>query len=278
MNGADPSPEHESHVEHAAAARSRRRWWIHLLVIGAYPVILGVLGASRYSEKGPALTHNSKGLVITCLFQLASFGIIFGLGWLASRASRDDLLLRWRLGFWTVPLGVVYSVGLRLGVGLAAMVVFSILVATGTVSFDRAQSFAQANRPDVSALVDVSAMRNDPLYFWLTLTFVSFVVAGFREELWRSACLAGLRRLWPGSFGSKPGQVAAAAVASIVFGLGHQALGPLGVASATLLGFGLGLIMVLHQSIWPAVIAHGMFDATTFALLPWAMEQIQRGA
>jgi len=278
MNANEPAFENHEPPNPPAVPRSRLRWWIHLLVIGSYPVILGVLGISRYSESGPALTHSSKGLVITSVFQLVSFGIVFGLGWLASRASRDDLLLRWRPRFWTIPLGIVYSVGLRLAVGFAALVLFSMLVATGIVSFDRAQSFAQTNRPDVSALVDISAIRHDPLYFWLTLTLVSFVVAGLREELWRSACLAGLRTLWPAIYGSKPGQVAAVAVAAVVFGLGHLALGPLGVAAATLLGFGLGLIMVLHQSIWPAVIAHGMFDATTFALLPWAMERIQGGA
>jgi membrane protease YdiL (CAAX protease family) len=32
---------------------------------------------------------------------------------------------------------------------------------------------------------------------------------------------------------------------------------------------------VWHRSIWPAVIAHGMFDATTFALLPLAMQHLQ---
>ena len=31
---------------------------------------------------------------------------------------------------------------------------------------------------------------------------------------------------------------------------------------------GLGVIMILHRSIWPAVLAHGFFNATTFALLP----------
>jgi len=30
--------------------------------------------------------------------------------------------------------------------------------------------------------------------------------------------------------------------------------------------------MVLHRSIWPAVIAHGAFDATTFALLPFIVD------
>ncbi len=270
------SPEPASEGASVTARPSRLRWWTHLLVIGAYPIILGVLGMSRYSDSGPALTRSSKGLVITCAFQLVSFGIIFALGWLASRATAKDLLLKWRPGIWAVPLGVGYSVALRLMVGVTALVVFTLLVATGAVSFDRAQSFAQANRPDVSALVDVSAIRNNPVYLLLTLTLVSFVVAGFREELWRSAFLAGLRALWPGSFGSRAGQVGAVAIASLVFGLGHLTLGPLGVASATLLGFGLGLVMVLHQSIWPAVIAHGMFDATTFALLPWAMEQMQR--
>ncbi|MBM3841498.1 MAG: CPBP family intramembrane metalloprotease [Verrucomicrobia bacterium] len=48
----------------------------------------------------------------------------------------------------------------------------------------------------------------------------------------------------------------------------HSMQGPVAVGLTTLLGFGLGVIMVLHRSIWPAVIAHGMFDATSLALLP----------
>ena len=43
-----------------------------------------------------------------------------------------------------------------------------------------------------------------------------------------------------------------------------------------LLGFGLSVVMVLHRSIWPAVIAHGLFDATSLALLPWAMEAMKK--
>jgi hypothetical protein len=31
----------------------------------------------------------------------------------------------------------------------------------------------------------------------------------------------------------------------------------------------------LHRSIWPAVIAHGMFDATSLALLPWVTELLE---
>jgi membrane protease YdiL (CAAX protease family) len=127
----------------------------------------------------------------------------------------------------------------------------------------------------LETIVDISAMRQNPLYFWLTLTVVSFGVAGLREELWRSAFLAGLRALWPQHFGTRTGQIAAVAIAATVFGFAHLGMGLIAVLFAGLLGFGLGLIMVFHRSIWPAVIAHGMFDATSLALLPWVAEKLQ---
>ena len=253
----------------------RARWLLHLLLLGAYPVVLGFLGLTRYANRGPALTHSSRGLVFTCAFHLVLFGIIFGLAWLASRAFKDDLLLRWRPGLLAVPLGIGYSVALRFAVGMVAVFLFTVLVLARVITPGQAQAFARDRRPDVTTLVDLPALRHDPVYFWLTVTFVSFVVAGLREELWRAGFLAGLKKLWPAAFGSRHGQVAAVAVTSLVFGLGHLPLGPMGVGAATLLGFGLGMIMVLHKSIWPAVIAHGMFDATTFALLPWAVEWLK---
>jgi membrane protease YdiL (CAAX protease family) len=103
---------------------------------------------------------------------------------------------------------------------------------------------------------------------------VSFVVAGLREELWRSGVLAALRALWPTWFGSKPGEIAAVGIAAAIFGIGHAAQGAVAMAAAGLLGFGLGAIMVLHRSIWPAVIAHGFFDAATLAALPWLFEKL----
>ena len=130
------------------------------------------------------------------------------------------------------------------------------------------------HRPNPEAIVDVSAMRGNPVYFWLVLTVVSFVLAGLREELWRSAFLAGLRALWPQHFGSRAGQIVAVAVAAAFFGFAHLGMGLIAVLIAGLLGFGLGLIMVFHRSIWPAVIAHGMFDATSLALLPWIVDKL----
>jgi len=269
VNGATSAPQ-------ARVASERVRWWIHLLLIAAYPIVIGAAGRRRSTGQQPALGHDVKGLLINSALGLCLFAAVFGLAWLASRASRDELLLRWRQGLWTVPLGLGYSVAIRLALGMVFLIAAVVLLITNLSSPQAMQKFVLANRPDVATLVDIPALRDNPLYFWLTLTFVSFVVAGLREELWRGAFLAGLGRLWPQRFGSRAGQLGAVVVASLVFGLGHLAQGPVAVVGAAVLGLGLGLIMVLHRSIWPAAIAHGMFDATTFALLPFVLEKLPR--
>ena len=252
----------------------RWRWWIHLLIIGAYPVIMAFLSWGRRTEGSPALSGSARGLLIVCGVELLLFSVVFALGWLASRASRDQLLWRWRPGYWVVPLGIVYSVAIRVAVGIIVAVISGALVVSQLVTAESLRDFMTTNRPDVESLVDISAMRNNPLYFWLTVTLVSFVVAGLREEVWRSGFLAALRALWPQTFESRRGQILAVGLVAVVFGLAHVGLGVLGATMAGMLGFLLGLIMVFHQSIWPAVIAHGLFDATTMVLLPWVMEKI----
>jgi membrane protease YdiL (CAAX protease family) len=254
---------------------SRRGWWIHWLLITAYLLLVGALGLGRQPTHSPALRHTAAGLLRVCSMEVLLFGLFFGLACRASRATRDDLRLRWRGSFLPVFLGAGYSVALRLALALLLMAGAAILVCTRIITLNGLQSFFAANRPDVEVLVDVSALRHDPVYFWCVLTIVSFVVAGLREELWRSAFLAGMRALWPQRFGSRAGQVGAVFVAAIIFGGAHVAQGMLAVGLAGLLGVGLGLIMVFHRSIWPAVIAHGLFDATTFAMLPWVMGHLK---
>ena len=273
-DGPPPLPEPQPA---GAVATNRRRWWVHLLLISAYVLLIGVVG-KEYAEArthSPALSHTSRGLLIACTIQLLIFALVLGLALVASRASCDDLLLRWRRGFWPVPLGIGYSVAIRLALFITMMAAGIALIVTHVMTAQSLREFVTANRPNLETIVDISAMRQNPLYFWLTLTVVSFVVAGLREELWRSAFLAGLRSLWPQHFGSRTGQIAAVAIAAAVFGFGHLGMGLIAVLFAGLIGFGLGLIMVFHRSIWPAVIAHGMFDATSLALLPWVAEKLQ---
>lgn len=257
-----------------ATRNQRLRWWAHLIIIGSYPLIVGVLSLIRAAPQAPALARDASGLLRACAFQLTIFALIFGLGWMASRASSNNLLLKWQPGPLVIPLGIAYSVGLRLALAMIAVFVITLLLLTQVIRVEDLPHLAQNNRPNVQALVDVPALRHDPFYFWLNLTLVSFLVAGLREELWRAAVLAGLRVLWPDWFGSQQGSIAAVGVAAAIFGFGHVAQGPVAIAAAGLLGFGLGTIMVMHRSIWPAVIAHGLFDATTFAALPWLFERL----
>jgi membrane protease YdiL (CAAX protease family) len=260
---------------HESKPVSRWRWWIHLILITSYIVVVGVVGLARNEPRQPALSHTAGGLLFICAMELLSFAFVFGLAWLASRASLDDLLLRWRGKAMPVLLGAAYSIGLRIAVGLVTALVAVVLLATHLGTTDSLQDYFMKNRPGIENVVDVAALRDNSAYFWLTLTVVSFVVAGLREELWRSSFLAGLRTLWPRQFGSTFGQVCAVFIAAIIFGLAHLSMGILAALMGGLLGLSLGLIMVLHRSIWPAVLAHGFFDATSMALIPWAMELMQ---
>jgi len=250
---------------------ARWRWWVHLILIGAYPLLVAAGALQREPTHGPVLSQTVGGLLLVSGLELLLFGTVFGLGWLASRASRDVLLLRWRPGWWVLPLGVGYSVAIRLGVGLVLAIVSGVLVAGQVTTPEALEKFTLENRPDVESLVDVEQMRRDPLYLALTMTLVSFVVAGLREELWRAGFLAGLRVLFPRVFGSRRGEVLAVFLIAIIFGGAHAGMGVLAAAMAGVLGMFLGLIMVFHRSIWPAVLAHGFFDATTMALLPWLL-------
>ena len=221
------------------------------------------------------LTHTVHGLLITCGFGMLYFAAIFGAAWLASRATKDDLLLRWRPGYWVLPLGVCYSVAIRIGAGIVVVIGVVIVMAITRTSTAEVQKFAVEHRPQVENLVDFQALSGNPAYFWLNVTLVSLVIGGLREELWRSSFLAGLRSIWPRAFGSTNGGIAAAAIASLFFGVAHLQQGIATVALATVVGFLLGVIMTLHRSIWPSVIAHGLFDATSFAVLPWVMPHLQ---
>jgi membrane protease YdiL (CAAX protease family) len=252
---------------------NRRRWWIHLVLIGGY-FTAGIPLAFLHVPHRPALSSNPLGLLIVCTINIVLFSIVFALGWLASRASCEELLLRWRPGWWVVPLGIGYSVAIRFAVGIVLLMVICFLLGAGLLTRESVQQFLATNHPDVERLVDISALRNNSAYFWLTVTLASFVVAGLREEMWRAGTLAAMRALWPGTFGSRAGRFAGVALIAVVFGAAHLGMGALAAGLAGLLGLFLGVILIVHRSIWPAVIAHGLFDATTFALLPLAFEKL----
>ena len=234
-----------------------------MLLLTAYPLSVGLISArSADGSSEPILPRTARGVLLLGGVELVIFGVVFVLAWLASRASAEQLYLKWRGGFWPLLRGLGYSVALRICIGLAAAA--AILIARAVFGAEEAE--LRRAMPRVEAMVDANALTQDPLYFCLMLTFVSFVVAGLREELWRAGMLGGLRALFP-RFQSTAGGLVAVTIIALAFGLGHLPQGWSGVAATTLLGIGLGGIIVLHRSIWDAVLAHGFFDATTFVLL-----------
>lgn len=257
-------------------ARPMPRWrlWVMLLLVMPYPLVIGLIGASRPDEQGPVLSGSWKNLLVVCGVELAIFGLIMGIACTLSRTTRVDLLLRVRNLRLILPLGIGYSIALRIGLGVVGGIVVGIIMITQGLSPQALEELMKKNGPQVENLVNIQALTEDPVYYWLTLTFVSFIVAGLREELWRAASLSAMSRLWPRKFSNQGGSYAAVVLTSVLFGIGHLPMGWIAVAGTTFLGIALGSIMVYHRSIWPAVIAHGIFDATSFALLPLVAGQL----
>ena len=255
---------------------ARWRWWIHLLLIAGFPVVIGLLSIGNHHSPKPVLGASSAGLLVVCLFEIGLFAGLLGLAWLASRFSRSQCLLGWKGTWHPVAYGFGYSIALRILLAVLIGTAAAIALAAGTLSHDQLQEFLSANRPDVAAVIDPEALKHDPWYLFLSLTLVSFVLGGLREELWRVAFFAGALTLWPIATRSLFGQTIVIGAAAISFGLGHLLQGPLAVALTGLLGFGLGLIMILHRSIWPAVIAHGFFNAASFAMIPWVLDHLPK--
>ena len=243
-----------------------------MVVLLAYPIVLGLLGALAGADsEDPMLPRSSWGLVLLSVVELGLFGLVFLVFWLLGRPTAAQLNLPWRGGGWPVLRGLGYSIALRVGI---AMVVLPALV-MAVVFFDFKMHEVQKWAPQTDAIVDEQTLKGDPVYFLLVLTLISFVVAGLREELWRAGMLASFRSLKPSWFGGFLGGLIAVTIIALAFGLGHVVQGWLAVGMTTLLGIGLGTIIVFHRSIWDAVLAHGFFDATTFVFLFVLADRLQ---
>jgi hypothetical protein len=132
---------------------SRRRWWIHLILIGGYFAAAIPFTLSQ-APRRPTLMASTRGLLFVCAWEVLIFAIVFGLGWFVSRASADSLLLRWRQGWWTAPLGVGYSIAMRIAVGIILFIIVAILLATGLLNRESVAGFSDS-RSAVERLVDL---------------------------------------------------------------------------------------------------------------------------
>lgn len=250
-------------------------------MLGSYPLLLGIIlpwlikqdwlkghlsdAALPAEPAGAILPDSISGLFAMAAENLLLFGIILGVAWGFRRIKRDEWLARWP-GLWQPwVFGIAHSVGLRLLAAGMTLAVGGILIVIFKLTGKDPQALENL-RPRVENVIATDALR-DPVYLLLMTTFVSFIVAGLREELWRVGVLRYLFDLLPDRGKTRRGQIIAVLISSLIFGLGHWPQGPAGMLLTFTIGLGLGAILLFHRSLWIAVLAHGFFDATTFVLL-----------
>jgi membrane protease YdiL (CAAX protease family) len=242
-------------------------WAAGLAVLLFYVGGIGFLGSKQVAAgngaNSPLLPESVKGLLLVSGSELIFFVLVFGLFLVLTHASSGDLRLGLKDGLRAVRRGILYSIALRAFIAIVLLLTGAIIALT----LHKSAVDISKLRPQTENLIDFEEIAHNPLYFALTLTLVSFVLGGIREELWRSGVLTSFAHLFPRHFAGSKGQMAAVLLAAVVFGFGHLPQGWGGVYVTGLLGTALGWIMVRHDSIWEAVLAHGFFDASTFALL-----------
>jgi membrane protease YdiL (CAAX protease family) len=251
----------------------RWRWAVALALLVFYVLGIGLIGTRQQQVAGTVVTEKEatllpttvEGLLRLSAGELVFFGGVFVIAVVFSRMRGEDLLLQWRGGLKPIFRGFGWSLFLR---GVIAIVVTVIAVGVAGTSQDPHKTM-EGLRPKTEAVVSAGALTADPIYLLLAMTLISFVVAGLREELWRVGVMRCLRGLFPQRFSSRKGQFVAVALAAIIFGLGHLPQGWSGAFITSILGLGLGILIVRYQSIWEAVLAHGFFNATTFLALYW---------
>ena len=235
------------------------------ILVGAFPFAAAWSSTLRIKSSGggeATLPKSVEGLILAGSLQLAIILFFFGIGWLFSRATKAELWMKWRGGIAPLWQGALYSIGLRL---LPILPFFALAIVLMVLGFkpETLSQWVSANRPQTDGIGD-SIRAGSVLYKTLMLTFFSFVVAGWGEELWRVATMRGLLEIAPRTMSPLAKNAIAVVISALVFGIGHLYQGVLGVGVTAFIGIALGAITLYHRSIWPAVIAHGFFDAASF--------------
>lgn len=241
------------------------RWaWVAFLILMVVYILAAAWRGTTSKAGEPALSPSITGLLADTAIALLIFGIPFGIGLWLTKPTRKDLFFE-PVPSWIIAciLGMAWSLLLRIAILIPAAVVAGIAIYMNPT--DGISQFA-ASRPKIENLLDTQALA-EPAYAFVCITWLSFVVAGLREELWRAAVIRGVSSFGPDGHPTRGIEWIGVIASSMLFGLAHSTQGWLGVILTGFLGLGLGTIQIVRRSLPEAVIAHGFFDASTFLVI-----------
>lgn len=182
----------------------------------------------------------SEGIEFLSSFAITLLILLVVGPWFAARYARADIVNTFSLRTPTLP-------------GLAAGLCFGFSTWLLIHAWLQVQEGFLPMNPDIRAQLEASAAWMNSLSPWVLVFFLAIVPAFCEEFFFRGFVLSGLR--------SGMGKIGALAIVAIAFGVNHHsAYRLIGTAG---LGLLLGLLVVQHRSIWPAMLAHAMHNGIT---------------
>jgi membrane protease YdiL (CAAX protease family) len=223
----------ENQIEAAATARGPRRFRYLIDIVVLIAVVFGL-------EAGAEAIYTLKSMESRFVFggavQMLEVLVACALIWVRRERLADIGLKRPKSWPRTVLIGVSIAV-----------VVFTGIYFSEKAGFHR----------DLSRF---SALQGN-LRLTIYTVFYVLIGAGFYEEfMFRGFLMQGLAMFFGGNRGA---WIAACVIQGVLFGASHAYQNPLGMLITGTLGILLAvLVFVCGRNLWPAIIAHGLFDAS----------------
>lgn len=160
--------------------------------------------------------------------------------WFAARYARADIANTFSLRAPTLP-------------GLAAGLCFGLSTWLLILQWIRIQEGFLPMNPELKAQLEAATAWMSSISPWALVFFLAIVPAFCEEFFFRGFVLSGLR--------SGMGKLGSLAIVAIAFGVNHHSAHRL--IGTAVLGLLLGLLVLQHRSIWPAMLAHAMHNGIT---------------
>lgn len=231
-----------------------RRWRAIIDLLAIFILVFGSQIALHKSGIGSFIAENWPGLGGLALN--LPFGAVALLGiWLVLRLRRQA----------AETIGLNRASGVRILVA-TIIAVPAALIASMTTNL----LYIAASGADAREFMDQRIEFFDMIPVipsWGVILFSLFV--GLHEEaLFRGFLLSRLRAICGST-------VAAVILTSILFGLPHIYQGTSGVFQTAAVGLVLAIITAYTRTLWPAILAHALFNTIGLTLIPWLMRVLE---